>query len=409
MSKNTSNPNNSITVTFFGKFHIESNNGALDNDNISSEKITKLLSYFLVHHDRFLPIQELTDILWSDETSSNPTGALKNLVYRMRTLLKKYLGDADYIQTGRGAYNWNTDIPLLMDFEIFDRCLADARSSDDMSEQIHSLENALQLYQGAFMSNIPSEHWVIPLSTYYHTSYLDAVKKLADLYQKEQRYRDIITICNQGLIHEPLDETLHYYIVRSFMDMKENNQALTHYNKAIQQLQQTLGINSPSLLKSLHAELLAMNNVTEANLDEVQEQLVEEYLEGAYACPYSIFREIYRLEVRRIQRLGISEFIVLFTIEAGKNKLSNKEAQFHLMKKAVTRLENILKSALRSGDVITRYSEFQIAVLLPTCTYESAVMVSDRMLSRFRAEIKLHQVAVNYSIDEVTPSNSFIH
>lgn len=71
---------------------MEGMSARLDEDTFHSEMMTKLLVYILCYRKKEMPIQELTEALWDEDESDNPTGALKNLMYRLRNLLKKTWG-----------------------------------------------------------------------------------------------------------------------------------------------------------------------------------------------------------------------------------------------------------------------------------------------------------------------------
>ena len=79
----------------------------LDDSRIKSDK---LLSYIISHWNSNISVGELSDALWNDEESDNPANALKNLVYRARSILKKNFGQIEFIKTGRGYYSWNRDM-----------------------------------------------------------------------------------------------------------------------------------------------------------------------------------------------------------------------------------------------------------------------------------------------------------
>ena len=79
--------------------------------------IIRLLAYFVCYWKKELSVQELVDVFWENEKSDNPAGALKNLIYRLRTVLKKTWPDMEFILTGRSSYRWNPKIPLLIDAE----------------------------------------------------------------------------------------------------------------------------------------------------------------------------------------------------------------------------------------------------------------------------------------------------
>ncbi|MDD3218685.1 MAG: BTAD domain-containing putative transcriptional regulator [Lachnospiraceae bacterium] len=379
----------------------------LGTDQISSEKISKLLAYLFLHHDRVLSQQELTDVLWEKNETDNPAGALKNLIYRTRILLKKKLGDSDYILTSRGSYNWNPDITLEIDAERFHLLIQNSKELEG-AEKCEVMEDAIRLYKGKVLQNFGGEHWIVALGTYYQSLFLAATRSLAQEYYNLEHYADVVRICNLGLEQDTLDEELHSFLVKALLKQGKNNLAREHYDVAVKQLQDAFGISSLSSLKGLEKELMAAGNKENAKLSSIQEELDEDEYQGAFCCGYGVFQEIYHLEARRISRMGISEFILLFTLKNGENQLASEETQFHLMKKAVKQFMDLVQGSLRIGDVISQYSDFQVAVLLPASTYESAILVADRIIRRFGEEHKYKRFYVEYSIEEVTMAEPFV-
>ena len=77
---------------------------------LDDSRITKLLSYIISHWNSNISVGELSDALWNDEESDNPANALKNLVYRARSILKKNFGQIEFIKpdvdiiAGTGIY-----------------------------------------------------------------------------------------------------------------------------------------------------------------------------------------------------------------------------------------------------------------------------------------------------------------
>ena len=103
--------NQVVIVHFFGKFCLETDIGYLDEEKIHSKKLITLLAFFLLNYNRMIPAEELGELMWGNGGSSNPIGALKNLIYRLRNILKQ-LGTAEYIVSQAGRYGWNNEIEI---------------------------------------------------------------------------------------------------------------------------------------------------------------------------------------------------------------------------------------------------------------------------------------------------------
>lgn len=399
-----------FTIHFLGKFQIIHNSQILDSDMIRSEMIVKLLSFLIVHRDRSLTVNELADVLWQEDETDNPAGALKNLMYRLRTIMKKYFGDGEFILTSRGAYAWNPKYIVMVDAEEFEMYCDEARQITETEDKIKCYEKAIHLYQGDFLAKYASISWIVPLSTYYHSQFLSIVKKVAKLYRETEQYEKMEKTCAYALRYDNLDEKLHCYLIESFIFQNKLELAKEYYERAEKILYDSLGVRESAKLREIHNGLLQMQKAVEASeINEVNEDMAEQEPEGAFVCGYPIFREIYRLESRRIARLGISEYVLLITVTMRKKAKSENNEQynkFHI-KKAMECLENTLKASLRIGDVAAKYSNSQYIVLLPTLDYEDSVMIAGRIEQTLYQRIDKEKIRIKSDITEVTTTEVF--
>lgn len=401
-----------LTVNMLGKFQIMDEEGVLNDDNIRSTMLTKLLVYMIIHREQILTIDEITTALWQEEEIENPAGALKNLMYRLRNLLKKYFEGTEFIITNRGSYCWNKDVDVNVDVEEFERLIEKAKKAENnIEDAIHYYEKAIALYQGDFMTKIIELHWVVTLNTYYHSLFLSSVKGLAELYVKTEAYDELEAICNEAIKYDNVDEQLHYYLILARMKRNKIKLAMESYEKACKILNDELGIRKPAKLQEIYTQLLKMNKGTKAeNIEKVQEDMTEESAEGVFFCGYPVFREIYRLEARKITRLGEAEYVLLLTMKSGEHdKSENDQVEQFRIKNAMVRLEDILKKSLRIGDVAAKYSDTQFVILLPACTYESGMLVANRIISKFYNEnAKYRNMKIKTNLEEVAVANTIV-
>lgn len=78
-----------IRVQLPGRFRMYDETRCLNEEAIHSPMITKLLVYMICNKNHIVTLEQLTEALWTDETSENPYGALKNMMYRLRGTLRK--------------------------------------------------------------------------------------------------------------------------------------------------------------------------------------------------------------------------------------------------------------------------------------------------------------------------------
>ena len=394
-----------ITVKTLGRFEISEGEHVLNDDVLHSDMLKKLVIYLMTHREHPVSVQELSEALWREDEVENPSGALKNLMYRLRTLMKKHIGDKQYILTGQGSYSWNQEIEVDFDAEQFEKCCRLAEVQSDIKEKILYYEEAISFYYGNFMENSADSHWIITLSAYYHSLYLDGVKHLADYFLKEEKYHEAEILTSRALRIDVADEDLHYFHIMSLLKEHKYELAVQQYEKAVNLIYDTLGVRNPPKLKQVQQELLQMKKGINAEpLENIYDDMDEEEdSSGVFFCGYPIFKEIYRLEVRKNARIGESHYVVLFTMDLVDGlKTENDQMKKFLIEKGMKSLEDTLRRVLRIGDVATRYSDSQYMVLLPTCTYESSKTVAERVLNAFQIHNKKNTVKIKTEFEQIS-------
>ncbi len=396
--------NHVVFVHFFGKFCLESNTGYLDEETIHSRKILKLLAFLLLNHNRMIDAEELGDLIWGNGGSSNPTGALKNLIYRLRGTLKQ-MGPEEYIVSRSGTYGWNEAIEIRSDMEEFRyRAEQTRETGNTVDERIKKYEQALSCYEKPRSSVLISESWLAVRFTYYRSVYMKLVNELCELYDEIQDYTAIQKVCGYAMSFDEFSEDVHYWMIRSWVGMGNADRALKQYETAVEILYEKLGIHRSKKMKELYEKILGMNkNSLQATMDDIYGEIQEEHPEGVFFCEYTIFREIYRLEARRVLRSGSTEYMVLLTIEINERKLQSDPVRLqYYRKKSGMKLLQILKKYLRMGDVAARYSDEQYIVMLPYCDGESSRKVIKRILTNFKKDMDSKMVTISAETREVS-------
>jgi len=400
----------SLNVRTFDHFQISGGEGRLDANTIRSDMVMKLLAYMICHHDKAITIQELSEVLWQEDESDNPAGALKNLMYRLRTMLRNTWGDRPYIITGKGSYQWNPEMKITIDAEEFEKSCKEAANESSVKSKMKKSMEAVRLYQGAFLQELSSEYWVVTLSAYYHSLYLSTSKRAAECLAESGEYGKAEEICRKVLQIDSIDEEIHCQLIRALMAQNKRKLALDHYHDAVQLLYDSLGVRPSKELRDLYDELLMEQHdeetdisMVEMELQEKQAELGDTGSEGAFQCEYGVFQKIYTQQSRSSERLGISTHLALMTMLPAGNAGHDSDAYHTSVKKAMEEMQDVLLHSLRSADVICRYSENQFLIMLPACQYENALMVMKRLQDNYNKKEKVH-AEIHYSIDEVVPS-----
>ena len=219
---------------------------------------------------------------------------------------------------------------------------------------------------------------------------------------KRRGVEEMANCCSHALQFEALDEDIHTAFIRALIGQNKTKMALDHYKKARDILYENLGVAPSTELREIYEELLKQTHHQEMDLTAIERDLAEEESQGAFLCEYGVFRKTYRLEIRRSARLGISVYIALITVVPRDGDLDiGSQAYLDIINQGMDYLEEVLLHSLRSGDVISRYSGSQFIVLLPTCQYETAKMVMQRIENNFYKTGCNRGVKLHYSLDEM--------
>ena len=122
---------------------------------------------------------------------------------------------------------------------------------------------------------------------------------------------------------------------------------------------------------------------------------------GAFVCEYAVFKDIYNLQVRSMERLGLTMFIVLMKVD----RVDGKPMEPLKMDDVMKRLLRVLSSNLRKGDIITQFSPSQYALLLPTVNYDTCKMVVERIRRAFYKEQANSNIMLTYRLGPISDKN----
>lgn len=388
-----------MNISVLGKFSIEYD-GKIVSDNLNrSRKMWNLLAFIVMNHNSAITQSRFINALFSDD-NNNPVNALKTQLFRTREMLKPLnLEGEGCIISSRGAYSWNPEYHIVLDAELFESLIHEAENEKLSNKQkINKYLDALNLYDGDFIPKLSGELWTIPISAKYHSIYLDTVKKLCAILDYENYPETIIKVIIKALEIDNLDEKLHCLLIKAYIKCDRYKDALDHYDSATSIMYKNLGVNPSDELRALYSQIMDTQKSLETDLAIIQEQLMENSLEeGAFVCEYGYFVKNYQLTKRRLERLGLSTYLCLVTLQTEHGKTPE------LVKLSIymAKLLNILKLSLRTGDIVAKYSGAQYILMLPCVNFENAEMVMNRILSNYKKKFRNDKILLSYKIKEV--------
>ena len=359
----------SVKIQMMGMFLIEADGAIYDNLAVRSRKGVNLIRQLILQQGRPISSQRLVRALWTGRRSDNPEGALKTLVSRTRAMLNAVSqGLGGCIASDTGGYRWETlpgvDVDVLSIIQI----LRQLRKDPTQDARRVLTEELLRLYRG----DLEDAEWL-------HKAYLDAVYDYAALLKTQEEYNRIIEVCDTAIAIDDMDEQLHILRMDAMVNLNRPQEALAEYRRVARQSQQYYDAELSEEMQACYRELVADSQSIRFNLDVIHNELTrdESDIQGPYFCDNRAFKEIYNIQMRNLERLGSTMFLA--AVMLGSASAVSREA-------AMAALQEILRSNLRKGDIVTRFSDNMFAMLLPSVNYSTGGVVMERIEHLFYAE-----------------------
>ena len=392
----------SLKVSLLGTFSLSTDDNTITSEINRSKRVWLLLAYLLYNRRRIVPLTELIDLLWGDETdSANPQSALKTTLHRVRStldILSADLGHELVIHSGAG-YRINPDFDITVDTEEFDS-LCNSVVANETDGGIARLSKALSMYKGDFLCNLTSSTWTVPISAYFNNLYFTTYLKLMPLLHNGERYADAVKISREALLIDPYHEEVYQHLMRNLIALGDKQDAISVYEEMSKVLLSNFGVVPSQISRDLYHEALRTDTGSFVHPGMVSEQLKETTsVKGALICDYDFFKMLYQAEARLILRSGDAVHIALFTMSgAYKKELSRRSLDY-----AMDNFQDHLRMSLRKGDIVSRCSPCQFIVMLPHANYENSVMVCQRLLKVFCKQYPHSPAHIDFSVQPLAP------
>ena len=391
---------NKVEVFTLGDFSITLNGEDILSVLGNSKKKIQLLQYLLVNKDSKYTNFNLFETLWPSDNTTNPESALKTLVSRLRNDLRP-LGLSSLISTKHGVYQWNSDLCESIDMYKFEKLAAKTAKYDSFNENaVNDFEEIILMYRGDLLPGYDTESWIVHKSIYYHNLYLKIVYRYIDLLTLEEKYNDILRVARRALEIDEFDSKLHLELMSALLALNLKTEAMNHYNYTIDLHYTQLGTKPSDDILNFYKELIRTEHDSNASLKIISNDLEKDIDDShAFICDYSIFKDIYRINMRNLQRLDISVLLGVITLS---NTNAGKDDDLILQNKVMEILKGILLNDLRKGDTISRYGPAQFALLLPSANLKTGTMILERIKSAFYRTAQIPNFVFSYKIKLLT-------
>jgi len=390
----------SLKIRMFGEFSIRNHTHVFPEDAKKSQKVANLLEYLIAHRNAEITKESLIEVLWPGDASDNPAGALRNLVYRARQELEKFFPgeNQELISLRDDTYLWNPKISMDADIYEFEDEYEAARQAEGEAEKVVHYQRMIDLYRGEFLPKSMHIDWVVFRNTYYKRIYMQAVIGVCGLLDSEERYDEIVDLCDHVNMIEQMDERIHEIKINAYIKNGEAQKAIEYYYFVIEFFSNKLGLDVSSSMRELYNKIIEMLPNYRVDLHDLEETLREdEETHGTFYCNYDTFKNLYRLNARTYKRSKALRFLVLLTL--GDQKSNHAYSQD--IKTHMNILKRIIFDLLRKNDIFTQFSASQFSLILETQNKENCEKVITRIQDRFEKKRAADTVDLIWEVRQI--------
>lgn len=373
---------NKLAIRLIDRLRIEYKGERIEGVLESSRKARMLVEFLVLAEGESVTVNTLHETLWNDANIRNPDSALRVLVSRTRAMF----ADVDprlrnCITASVGAYAWNMFMTGYIDVvEVRELCASLLKMHAYSREYKAGLVRLVSLYKTGMLKEDGAEAWVARHAVSLEEAYAEAIHHSIRLLWEAQAYGALSKLCKVCMSVLPYDESVHAGYIRALNKMQRSHEAHAHYWQMHQMYTENLGMPLPDMLQELSVEMGAADASIDNDINVIRKELLQgAKLSEKELCGYPVFAEIYRIYMRTVAEGRGAACLAMAKIVPDRKR----RAQEGELDETMAGLLDILISSLRKGDLITRYSASQYAILMECAGMEIAALVMERIEALF--------------------------
>lgn len=394
-----------LQIKMFGEFSISNDFYSLSTAKKSGLTNFLLMAYLISNKGNHITSETLIDMLWPSGKTTNPGGALRTLIYRIRKDLVNFFPNIPADQSAKlvcmtnNLYSWNFDVPCHIDVYDFKSFCHRASREPDKDKQYALLTQAFNLYTGEFLPVFAHHSWVMFRNNYYGNLYVNCVNKMCNYLDEVGDYQTILDICEKAFEYAPpVDETLCRQKIRALLNLNRAQAALEYYHSVLDMFSHEYGLDVSDSLHDIYQQILTcMPNhyqtisALEANLRQ------RDSSPGSFYCNFDVFQNIYQINLRSTRRSQRLRFLILLTLRDSKDSTGISDD----LKEEMAILQQVMESKLRTNDVYTKSSICQYSLIIAATNESGCEVVRNRLLTTYNAKKQHKHVSLTIESKEI--------
>lgn len=222
----------SLRVRTLGRMVVESVEGPLDGSWLN-QRTGQLLKYLLTERNRFVLADEIGESLWPNADFSIAS-SVRYYIHALRRKIEPRRGSREpssFIISRGGSYRLNLDL-IKVDADQFENLISAGIqiAENDPLGAIASLDDALALYQGDFLADVPYAEWAMAERHRLHDLACVGLRKLIELYLVDGEPAKAFAALERLASMAPYDEAVHRRLIELDIAAGRRSDAIRRYS-----------------------------------------------------------------------------------------------------------------------------------------------------------------------------------
>ncbi|MFI1469245.1 BTAD domain-containing putative transcriptional regulator [Streptomyces wuyuanensis] len=219
-------------------------------------KPTILLASLLLHANTVVSVEYLQRTMWGEEQPATARAALQTCVLRLRRLFVKHGVTGAPIEAVPGGYRISAGPESLDLIGFRERVRLAAAHAHDPGKELHTLEDALSLWQGPLLANVRSDVLRRDEVPRLAEERLRTVEKVCDLQLALGRCGEALVALWGATRAHPGHERFREQLIEALYRSGRQTEALAEYRKVKAYLRAELGVDPSPALRELELAIL---------------------------------------------------------------------------------------------------------------------------------------------------------
>jgi two-component SAPR family response regulator len=216
-----------------------------------SEKSKEMFFLLLARKDAVTK-EEIFAALWPDLPESKCNSNFHSSLYRLR----RALFHECVVRGSDGGYSLNPKGVFESDVDLFNRSMLEAEVAKDEEARAAKLEEAVNVYKGAYMSATYSE-WVEPIRRELDERYIEALNELGAWKLRQGAFEEALVLFKALDAVDPYSDAAAYGIMRSHLALNDGPSAARFFRRFRELLKDELDEEPSQRLIELYQQATA--------------------------------------------------------------------------------------------------------------------------------------------------------